>query len=76
MDYEEMRAWMEQMRKANSLLLISHVSPDGDTIGRFRNILIKNGIQEKFFAMIVKKLTDEKLILETALKEASEWKSE
>lgn len=33
MDYEEMRAWMEQMRKANSLLLISHVSPDGDTIG-------------------------------------------
>ena len=37
--------------------------PDGDTIGRFRNILIKNGIQEKFFALIVKKLMEEKLIL-------------
>ena len=41
----------------------SNQVPDGDTIGRFRNILIKNGIQEKFFALIVKKLTEEKLIL-------------
>ena len=41
----------------------SNQVPDGDTIGRFRNILIKNDIQEKFFALIVKKLTEEKLIL-------------
>ena len=41
----------------------SNQVPDGDTIGRFRNILIKNGIQEKFFALIVKKLMEEKLIL-------------
>ena len=41
----------------------SNQVPDGDTIGRFRNILIKNGIQEQFFALIVKKLTEEKLIL-------------
>ncbi len=29
-------------------------SPDGDTIGRFRNLLEKNGIQEKIFAEVVK----------------------
>ena len=28
--------------------------PDGDTIGRFRNLLEKNGIQEKIFAEVVK----------------------
>ena len=29
-------------------------SADGDTIGRFRNLLEKNGIQEKIFAEVVK----------------------
>lgn len=28
--------------------------PDGDTIGRFRNLLEKNGIQEKIFSEVVK----------------------
>ncbi len=37
--------------------------PDGDTIGRFRNILTKNGLQEKIFAKVVKILTKRKLIL-------------
>lgn len=37
--------------------------PDGDTIGKFRNLLIQNGIHEKFFAMVVKNLTDRGLIL-------------
>ena len=37
--------------------------PDGDTIGKFRNLLIRNGIHEKFFAMVVKNLTDRGLIL-------------
>lgn len=37
--------------------------PNGDTIGRFRNLLIKHGIQEKIFAQIVSKLKDKKLIL-------------
>ena len=27
----------------------SNQVPDGDTIGRFRNILVKNGLQEKLF---------------------------
>ena len=31
--------------------------PDGDTIGRFRNLLEKNGIQEKIFAEVVKILS-------------------
>lgn len=37
--------------------------PDGDTIGRFRNILENNGIQEKLFAEVVKILSDKGLIL-------------
>lgn len=41
----------------------SNQVPDGDTIGRFRNLLIENGIHEKFFAVVVKALTDRKLIL-------------
>ena len=36
---------------------------DGDTIGRFRNLLIKNHIHEQFFAVVVKTLTDRGLIL-------------
>lgn len=41
----------------------SNQIPDGDTIGKFRNLLIWNGIHEKFFAMVVKNLTDRGLIL-------------
>ena len=41
----------------------SNQIPDGDTIGKFRNLLIRNGIHEKFFAMVVKNLTDRGLIL-------------
>ena len=37
--------------------------PDGDTIGRFRNILEDNGMQEKMFAEVVKILSDKGLIL-------------
>ena len=37
--------------------------PDGDTIGRFRNLLIENSIHEQFFALVVKTLTDRGLIL-------------
>ena len=29
----------------------SNQVPDGDTIGRFRNLLVKNGLQEKLFAL-------------------------
>ena len=31
----------------------SNQVPDGDTIGRFRNLLVKNGLQEKLFAQVV-----------------------
>ena len=41
----------------------SNQIPDGDTIGKFRNLLIRNDIHEKFFAMVVKNLTDRGLIL-------------
>lgn len=37
--------------------------PDGDTIGRFRNILTRHGLQEKIFAEIVRILTEKNLIL-------------
>ena len=37
--------------------------PDGDTLGRFRNLLIANGIQEKFFADTVASLMEKGLIL-------------
>jgi IS5 family transposase len=41
----------------------SNQVPDGDTIGRFRNILIKHGLQEKLFRQVVQLLSDRKLIL-------------
>ena len=41
----------------------SNQIPDGDTIGRFRNKLIENGVHEKFFAIVVKTITDRGLIL-------------
>jgi IS5 family transposase len=37
--------------------------PNGDTIGRFRNILTRNGLQEKIFAEVVKILVSKGLIL-------------
>lgn len=37
--------------------------PNGDTIGRFRNILEDNGMQEKMFAEVVKILYDKEIIL-------------
>ena len=41
----------------------SNQVPDGDTIGRFRNILVKHGLQEKLFAQVVTLLTERGLIL-------------
>ena len=37
--------------------------PDGDTIGRFRNLLTRNGLQEKIFATVVEILMKRGLIL-------------
>jgi IS5 family transposase len=37
--------------------------PDGDTIGRFRNILVKHEIQEKLFAQVLEILQQRGLIL-------------
>lgn len=37
--------------------------PDGDTTGRFRHLLEKNGIQQKIFAQIVQTLVEKGLIL-------------
>ena len=37
--------------------------PDGDTLGRFRNLLIKNNLQEKLFKQVVELLTKRGLIL-------------
>ena len=41
----------------------SNQVPNGDTLGRFRNILLKNGLQEKLFAQVVELLTRRGLIL-------------
>ena len=32
----------------------SNQVPDGDTLGRFRNLLLKNGLQEKLFSQKLK----------------------
>ena len=37
--------------------------PDGDTIGRFRNILVENGLQEKLFNQVIDILSKKGLIL-------------
>ncbi|MDE5600660.1 MAG: transposase [Oscillospiraceae bacterium] len=34
----------------------SNQIPDGDTIGRFRNKLVENGIQKKLFSQVVELL--------------------
>lgn len=41
----------------------SNQVPSADTIGRFRNILVQNGLQEKLFAQVVQTLKDKGLIL-------------
>jgi len=41
----------------------SNQAPDGDTIGRFRNILVKQGLQEAVFEQVVNLLTERGLIL-------------
>ncbi len=41
----------------------SNQVPDGDTLGRFRNLLIKNGLQEKLFAQVVEMLNAKGRIL-------------
>ena len=41
----------------------SNQVPNGDTIGRFRNILIRNGMQEKLFADVVSRLKTRGLML-------------
>lgn len=41
----------------------SNQVPNGDTPGRFRNLLNRNGIQEKLFAQVVEQLQERGLIL-------------
>lgn len=41
----------------------SNQVPDGDTLGRFRNIIIHNGLQEQLFAQVVKLLEQKGLLL-------------
>ena len=41
----------------------SNQIPDGDTLGRFRNLLMKNELQEKLFAQVVAALMERGLIL-------------
>ncbi len=45
----------------------SNQVPDGDTLGRFRNLLIRNGLQEKLFAQVVAALMDRGLILKKGI---------
>ncbi len=41
----------------------SNQVPDGDTIGRFRVLLVEHGLQEKLFEQVVQLLSDKGLIL-------------
>ena len=41
----------------------SNQVPDGDTLGRFRNMLIRNGIQEKLFVQVARPLQERGLLL-------------
>jgi IS5 family transposase len=41
----------------------SNQVPDGDTIGKFRNLMIQNGLQEKLFAQVLTLLGDRGLLL-------------
>ena len=41
----------------------SNQVPDGDTIGRFRALLVKHNLQEKLFGQVVQLLSDRGLIL-------------
>jgi IS5 family transposase len=41
----------------------SNQVPDGDTIGRFRALLVEHGLQEKLFAQVVQMLSEHGLIL-------------
>ncbi len=41
----------------------SNQVPDGDTLGRFRNLLIQNGLQQKLFSQVVVLLMQRGLIL-------------
>jgi len=44
----------------------SNQVPDGDTLGRFRNLLIQHGLQEKLFAQVVGLLQQRGLLLKKA----------
>lgn len=41
----------------------SNQIPNGDILGRFRNLLIRSGLQEKLFTQVVKMLMEPCLIL-------------
>lgn len=41
----------------------SNQVPNGDTLGRFRNLLMHNGVQEKLFAQVVELLQERGLLL-------------
>lgn len=41
----------------------SNQVPDGDTLGRFRNLLVKHGLQEKLFAQVAELLQERDLLL-------------
>lgn len=41
----------------------SNQVPDGDTLGRFRNLLINNGLQEKMLAQVISLLSERGLLL-------------
>lgn len=45
----------------------SNQVPDGDTLGRFRNLLIRNNLQEKLFTQVVELLAQRGLILKKGM---------
>lgn len=45
----------------------SNQVPDGDNLGRFRNLLVRNGLQEKLFAQVVELLQAKGLLLKKGM---------
>jgi len=58
---EAMNSLIQAIKKAKSVVLLTHVSPDGDTLGSvlgLKGILVQLGINEKIDAVTVGKIPD------------------
>ena len=64
-DLSDMKAMTEVIdsRAFSDFCGVDSPNPTGDTVGRFRNILVENGLQEKLFHQVIDILSKKGLIL-------------